>query len=101
MSTAYVTEFLDLQRLRSHDFAPIVQYPPITNQSITFTTNVQSDAFSEICSIILLQCEDDCFYEVGENPEATTGSTRLPASVKERYIGVKPGHKIAFYDGAS
>ena len=102
MADAYVTQFTELKRMRSHTFAPIVQYPPLVNEKVTFTTTTaNAAAFVEGTRILLIQCEVECFYEVGETPVADADSIYLPAAIKERYIGVKPGDKIAFWDGSS
>lgn len=74
--------------------------PALDSQVVTYTVNAVSNAFGDNTRLIRVVSDGLAFIVVGETPVATANSMRLPADVVE-YFGVKPGDKIAAYDGVS
>ena len=66
----------------------------------SFTTSKQSAVFSQNTSYIRVYSDAKAFLKAGDNPTATANSTPIAPNSPE-YFGVKPGDKIAAYDGTS
>lgn len=94
MAKAYVTELTALATRVSMP-TPIAQMPPIAEQTVTFTTTTQSNAFGATTRFIRVHTDAICSIAIGSNPTATTSTMRLPADTIE-YFGVSAGDKIAF-----
>lgn len=58
------------------------------------TTSAQSSATQSRTSFVRLAADVACYYEIGSDPTAGTGSTLLPAGVVE-YRAIRGGHKVA------
>lgn len=95
MSKAYVTELTALSTRMTG--AQIAQMPPVAEQTVTFTTTTQSNAFNSATRFIRVTSPAICSIAIGSNPTATTSTMRMPADTVE-YFGVTAGDKIAFVD---
>ena len=80
--------------------AQLAQEPPVTSQTVTYTTSTASSAFNADTTIILMQPTVDCYVAFGVSPTATTSTRKLIAD-QDYWIGVNPKEKVAVYDGTS
>lgn len=67
-----------------------------TSQKVAFDASTQSAALGARTSVVSLYATQDCHIKTGANPTAVADGTNyfLPKLV-QRFIGVKPGDKIA------
>ncbi len=72
----------------------------IAHQIVTFTTSVQSNAFDARTSFIRVSSDQKAHLKVDPDPTATNQHTPIAPNSPEHF-GVKPGDKIAAYDGTS
>jgi len=93
MAKAYITEH-PRPTMYQGGLLPVVAMPPLTSQTVTFTTTTQSNAFGSTTKMICVHTDSICSIEFGTNPTATTSSRRMAANTTE-YFEVTPGHKIA------
>lgn len=63
----------------------------------TITATEQSGAMPSGTQLARVVCDIQVFYAVGFSPTATTSDNYLPADTVE-YIGIAPGHRVAFCD---
>ena len=100
MANLYITEF----RSVAHDATglpiPVGDTPRLANQKVSFTTSTQSAVFNQQTSLIRLISDADCHIAFGDNPTATASQMFVKANTAE-YFGVRPGDKLAVYDGTS
>ena len=99
MTVAYVTEYDNLGKDEDAKTVQAAKNPPVTDQTVTFTTTTQSATFNGKTKLIRIACASASHYLVGANPTATTSKALLPANTVE-YLSVNPGDKIAFVDVA-
>ena len=91
MASLYITEYGGI----GASGAQVPEEPPLAEQKITIgATSLQSAAFAASTEIIRIHGDAISSYAVGEDPTATTSKARLPAD-RDRYVGVRPGWKIA------
>lgn len=90
MATLWVREY------KSMPFDLNAQIPsePGTDQTVTFTTTVASNAFGSQTRYITIIADAAFHYVVGAAPEATTAALLVPADTLVS-VAVSPGHKIA------
>lgn len=101
MAIMYITEYEDLARDNRDSTIQAGQEPGSAEQAITYTTTVASAAFNPSTRFVRIKCNAAAFLEFGVAPTATTAnSTHVSANIPE-FFGVKPGHKVAAYDGSS
>lgn len=74
--------------------------PAQASQSVTYTTTAASAAFGEQTKLIRVIADADAHLSFGAAPTATVANMRITADTSE-YFGVKPGQKVAAYDGTS
>ena len=73
---------------------------PGATQAVTYTTSTQSTAFGDDTNMIRVIADADVYLDFGANPTATATAIRVPADSVE-YFAVRPGEKVACYDGSS
>jgi len=94
MAKAYITEH-PRPTMYQGGLLPVAAMPPLTSQTVTFTTTTQSVAFGSTTKMVCVHTDSICSIEFGSNPTATTSSRRMAANTTE-YFEVTPGHKVAF-----
>ena len=72
---------------------------PVANEQVTFTTSAQSAAFDGI-NMIRFIADADAYLAFGANPTAAATDLYVPSGTVE-YFAVRPGEKVACYDGSS
>ena len=72
----------------------------VAQQDFTYTTSTASRAFKLNTCYLRVYCDAKAFLNFGDNPVATVGSVPI-ASDSPEFFAVKPGSKIAAYDGTS
>lgn len=99
MGKLHITEYGGLVQT-SGGVAPYPNEPALANQAITYTTTTPSAAFGANTRLVRLISDGLVFLKFGATPTADAGDSRLPADTIE-YLGVKPGDKVAAYDGVT
>lgn len=100
MANAYIREFARLSGAENGTPQAPME-PAVTSQTVSFTTTTQSAAFNDRTRFIWVRVDAAANYKAGDNPTATaTDYPQLQADT-DYFFGVKPGDKIAFYDGTS
>lgn len=94
MATAWVTEYRDVKSVLRSGPAGLPKTPSVANQTVTYTTTTQSNAFNSLTNYIRFVSTSNCHILINADPTATTSTTYVPAGAVE-YFGVTPGHKIA------
>lgn len=97
MATLYITEFAFQGKDGANDVAPVVQQPPLAEQTRSVSgTSAQSSALNDQTQMVRLMTDTACFVLFGANPTATSSKMPMAANVPE-YFGVplKSGFKIA------
>lgn len=99
MATAYITgyQFVGVQH---GSIVPVAFEPAVDNQTVTFTSAVQSSAFNADTRLIRLIADADCHLLFGENPTATASHQMVPADT-EIWRMVVPGQRVSVYDGTT
>jgi hypothetical protein len=73
-------------------FQAIYQGP---SQTVAITNaHLESTPVTSDCDIIRIACDQDCFIEIGLDPEATTSSMFFPKGSVE-YFGVDGNFKVS------
>lgn len=100
MANAYITEFQHLAQDDKGTTIPVAPYPPEAAQRVVYTTSTQSAAFSGKTKFIRVICDAPGHFGISGNPTAIATDAYMAQDVVE-YFSVRPGDKIAFYDGTS
>lgn len=104
MATLLILE-LETLPVDGGELAPVASLPPVTSQAVTYTTSTASAAFNERTRYIRVQpVGADAYIESAApdfEPTATTSSAIKLADGEWEYFSVRPGMKIAAYDGVS
>ena len=100
MATASILEFSELRHDAKGQVVPVAQLTNTVEQSVTFTTSTQSATFDGRTRYIRIVADAKAYFRCGTNPTATAAGPWIAADSVE-YFGVRPGQKIAFYDGTS
>ncbi|MCP5008962.1 MAG: hypothetical protein GY942_03175 [Aestuariibacter sp.] len=100
MATCKISEYRDAAKDNSLDDIPAAQEPAVETQNITYTTSTASAAFHSKTRFIRIIADAKAHFVVGDTPTATATDPYVVADTVE-YFGIKPGQKIAFYDGSS
>ena len=100
MATAKISEYEEMPIDTCGDAVPIPQEPAIATQNITFTISTASAAFNSKTKFIRVIADAKAHFDIGATAAATAASPYIPADT-EQLLGVRRGHKIALYDGAS
>ncbi len=72
---------------------------PVLGDNITFTASAQSVEFDGV-NIIRFIADADAYLAFGANPTADADDLYVPADSVE-YFAVRPGEKVAVYDGTT
>lgn len=102
-ATCVVTEHSLLPRDRNGQIAQIPTFPPVTIQTVTYTTSTATgNAFGDSTRYIGIICDAKAHFEVAAEGAAAAVVTDpwLPADTW-LFINVPGGAEIAFYDGSS
>lgn len=95
MAKLYIAEFSGLAGAQGPLPAPLVQLPPLAEQTVTIGSETDSAAFGGGTKLIRVHTDAICSIAVGSgNPAATTSNMRLPADHTE-YFAVSPGDKLS------
>lgn len=95
MAKLYITEYRRLGKDKSGNVIQTGQNPPLATQVVNITAgSLQSAFFNASTSLIRVHTDAICSVELGENPTATTNSTRMAANTTE-YLAVSNALKIA------
>jgi hypothetical protein len=97
MSTLYVTELKASGNSESGSQMQMAKQPPVTDQTVTFTTSTQSAAFNADTRFVRLHPKNNCHVAFGASPTATTSNMPMLADSVE-YFAVIPGQKLAVVD---
>jgi hypothetical protein len=102
MPDLYIREYTSLARDAHGHVAQAGEEPATAGQVISgFTASAQSAAFHDATQIVRVISDGDCWLDFGENPSATKADgAYLPANTPA-FFGVRPGDKVAAYDGVS
>lgn len=92
MAKMWITESVDPRG--AHGLSGVIAMPPLAEQTVTFTTSTQSNAFNTATRLVRVQSDADCHVAVGADPTATTSGVPMTAGQAE-YFAVTGGHKIA------
>lgn len=100
MATLEITEFT---RLAGDTDGRVIQAgmcdASVTEQTpVSFGASTQSAVFGSSTRIVRVKADAAAYLQFGSNPTATTSSIGIEADTPE-YFGVKPGDKVAVYDG--
>lgn len=102
MSTAYITEYIELGS-HAGQSAPIGQEPAVATQAITFTsTHGESAALSGRTRFVRIHVDGVACIRFGTAPTAVTTDPRMAANQTE-YFSVPAGQafKISFVTAAA
>jgi hypothetical protein len=84
MATLYVTEF-NSPNIGVNPNQLGVQ-APVAEQTVTFTTTTQSNAFNPGTNLVRIHPDGICSIEFGTNPTATTAKARMTAGSTEYFV---------------
>lgn len=104
MATAKIEEYADLARDSEGNVVPVGQQPPITTQTVTYTTANASSALNKKTRFVRIICDAKAHYNF--TTTATASHPYVPADAAE-YFGLDEGFvtqnsvTISFYDGTS
>lgn len=101
MANAFIREYARCLVAPGAGPMPVPMEPPVATQTVSFTTAAQSAALNASTNFVLVTADAAHNMLTGENPTATATVYPLFSADTERFFGVKPGHKISFYDGSS
>jgi len=102
MAKGYIIEMTNLPDDEKGQVVPVLPNLDhcVVQAPVTFTTTAQSAATVATTRFVDIVANAACHIEVGTNPSATANSAYIPAGSRLQ-IEITPGHKVAFYDGAS
>ena len=94
MAKLWITECLGMGSIGN---APVAapSFPPVTTQTVTFTTSTASSALSGATRLVLIQADADCHLAFGADPTATTNHMLLEAKKTYPFAVTSPGLKVA------
>lgn len=105
MATAWVSEHAGVGVFAAGQTSQALQEPANATHTVAYTTTAQSVAFGSNTRVIAFRVAAAAWFQIGPNPDASTitgAGTAFPISADTEYVrAVKPGDKIAFYDGTS
>lgn len=96
-----MAEFTELQQLADgrSGFIPMLHGNRNKTQTIAIgPSSAASEAFDASTTVIWLTIDQDCRFEIGDAPVATSQSTLLKAELLQIPILVKPGEKLALIE---
>lgn len=100
MANAYIREYARLSGAENGTPQAPME-PAVTSQTVSFNTSAQSAALNDRTNLVWVRVDAAANMAVGANPTAAaTDYPQLQADT-DYFFGVKPGDKIAFYDGTS
>ena len=100
MATLYIQEYSRLGHDADGHRIQAGQEPAIASQTVSYTTSTQSVAFDQRTRLIRVIADADVHLLFGSDPTATASDLKMVQDSAE-YFGVKPGQKVAAYDGTS
>lgn len=100
MAVMHITEFDTTGKDGKGATNQVGATPALTHQRKVFTSSTQSDTFSPQTNLIRIITDADAYVLFGSNPTADATHMLIKASVPE-YFGVRPGDKLAAYDGVT
>jgi hypothetical protein len=96
MATLWITEY----DKSGHSAQLPLAFEPGTDQTVTFTTAAQSNAFAATTTYVRLYGSIECHIKFGSDPTATATSQKIAADTAE-WRRVNGGDKVSVYDGSS
>lgn len=95
MGILYITEYADMAQMPNGGHGSFPQQPMLVEQTLVFTTHVESAAFNVLTRFVRLHTDAICTVQFGTAPVAivasgTAGSARMVAGQTE-YHGVPVG----------
>ena len=101
-ATCKISEYGYVVQDSSGRIVPVAAEPPLTTQTVTYTTSTASNAFNAQTRFIRVVCDAKAHFVVAASPTATANSPYVPANAPEYFgIAFNVSMKIAFYDGTS
>lgn len=94
MATLWISEYATMALDSFGKPLPLSPEPPLAEQTVSFTTTTQSNAFNAQTRFIGVISSAACHVLVGSNPTATTSKKKIPAD-QLIYFAVRGGDKIA------
>lgn len=80
MATLWIREYEDLALdARGRPMQIALEGDAVRDQTVTFTTTVQSSAFNKSTKYVAISSSVAFHYKVGTNPTATTSNARVAA----------------------
>jgi hypothetical protein len=96
MSTLWIREYVECARDSSGILLPTGKEPAVVDQTVTYTTTTNSNAFNSKTKFIAITSDAAFHYVVQASAgavAATTAHFRIPANVIV-FLGVHPGSKL-------
>ncbi len=82
----HITEFTGLGLDAYNKSIPAPLMPPVTTQTVAIGAgSLQSAAFNSATRIIRLHATDNCYFEFGSNPTASSVTSRMVADSTEYF----------------
>lgn len=102
MASLIIQEYRDVPQTMN-GAVPVPVEPPVAVQTVSFTTSTQSSALNAATRYVIMRADAAFYYDVDQNPTATTSTSVQISADTEKHIGVRrgKGDKIAAYDGTS
>jgi hypothetical protein len=100
MATLHIQEYSRLGADADGERIQAGSEPAVNSQTVTFSTSSQSTAFNKSTRLVRVVATSDAYLVFGDNPTATASGMKIAQDTAE-YFGVKPGQKVAVYDGTS
>lgn len=100
MATLHISEYWRGGILGSA--APVPYEPARNRQNLTVSgTSAQSTVFHHEASLIYIEANVDCFFDVGLNPVASVATGRPLTAGQGRYLGIPldQGYRLAVIEG--
>lgn len=102
-ATCKISEYRSLATDAQGREVPVALEPPITTQTVTYTTSAQSSALDDQTRFIRVICDAKAHFVISAaGTNATDNSPFISSGVAE-YFGVQAGTSmiVDFYDGSS
>lgn len=102
-ATCKISEYRALAQDATGREIQVALEPPITTQTVTYTTSAQSSAFNAATRFIRVVCDAKAHFVISTAGTNATSSSPYVAADSPEYFGVQAGAAliIDFYDGSS
>tara|TARA_R110000803_G_scaffold84905_3_gene151165 strand:+ start:518 stop:820 length:303 start_codon:yes stop_codon:yes gene_type:complete len=100
MAVLHIQEYSEVAKVSSSETLEGGLEPAVATQALTFAANARSNAFNASTKFVRIVSAAACHLTFGAATTSVVGSMLLPANTVA-FFAVKPGHKVAAYDGST